>query len=115
MTTIKRHITSAVGACALLSSFSAHAEEDTGFRKITDIGCRHNAGICFVTLDDAPFGASIGCKGAPTNEFRFDDGDTVIGRRTFAALLAALIVTLMAGCTADKSTFSGRSGHVYSV
>lgn len=89
MDTMKRYIGCAVAACALLSSFSARADEETGWRKIVDIGCHHSGGTCFVTLDGAAFGASLGCPGAPTNQFRFDDGDTVTGRRTFTALLAA--------------------------
>jgi hypothetical protein len=106
MHTIKRYLTLAVAGCALLSSFNAHAEEDTGYRKIVDIGCHHNAGICFVTLDGAPFGASLGCPGAPTNQFRFDDGDTVIGRRTFSALMTAFatgksVSIHLAGCSSQ--------------
>jgi hypothetical protein len=101
-----RHIARAVATCALLCSFSAHADEDTGWRKIVDIGCHHNAGICYVTLDGAAFGASLGCRGAPTNEFRFDDGDTVIGRRTYSTLLAAAmsgknVWIHLVGCTSQ--------------
>ncbi|MCS0583189.1 hypothetical protein NX784_16485 [Massilia pinisoli] len=89
MNTIKRLITCAVATFALLSSFSAHADEETGWRKIVDIGCHHVGGTCFVALDGAAFGASLGCPGAPTNQFRFDDGNTVTGRRTDSTLLAA--------------------------
>jgi len=89
VTITTRHIARAIATCALLTSFSAHADEETGWRKIVDIGCHHVGGTCFVTLDGAAFGASLGCPGAPTNQFRFDDGDTVTGRRTYSTLLAA--------------------------
>jgi hypothetical protein len=65
--------------------------EDIGFRKIVGIGCHNIDGTCFVTVDGAVFGASLGCASGATTSFRFDNGDTAIGKRTFAALMAAYL------------------------
>ena len=72
-------------------SVSVNAGENVGGRKIVDIGCHSGDGTCFVTLDGAPFGASLSCRTSATNEFRFDNGDTAIGRRTYASFLAAML------------------------
>lgn len=89
---------------ASLFSTSALAGESIGARKIVGIGCHNTNAVCYVTMDGAAFGASLGCTVGATNDFRFDNGDTAIGRRTYAALMAAFMagksVTLyLDGCT----------------
>lgn len=79
----------AAGAC--LSSLNAYAGEDTGGRRILDVGCHNVNGTCFVDLDGAAFGASLNCPVGATNQFRFDNSDTAVGKRTFAALMAAYL------------------------
>lgn len=74
-----------------LLSIQAHADEDIDGRKIVDIGCHNDIATCFVTVNGAPFGATLNCLGGATNQFRFDNGDTAIGRRTFSALMTAFI------------------------
>lgn len=80
--------------------------EDTGMRKIVSLGCHHGNGTCYVTLDGSPFGRSLGCASGATNHFRFDDGDTAIGRRSYASFLAAflsnkLVSVSVSGCTSQ--------------
>jgi hypothetical protein len=77
------------GTC--VSSLNASAAEDIFGRKINSIGCHNTNGTCFVDLDGAAFGASLNCPLGATNQFRFDNGDTTDGKRTFAALMAAYI------------------------
>jgi hypothetical protein len=83
-----------IATCALIASIgligsSARAAENTGYRKIIYVGCHHFNNICFIQLEGSPFGGSLGCASGPTNEFRIDNADTVIGRRTYSTLLAA--------------------------
>jgi len=79
----------AAGMC--LGSLNAYAGEDLSARKIVDIGCHAGDGTCFVDLDGAPFGASLNCPVGAGNQFRFDNSDTSVGKRTFAALMAAYL------------------------
>jgi len=73
------------------SCLSAYAGEDLSARKIMDIGCHNSDGTCFVDLDGAAFGASLNCPVGAGNQFRFDNSDTAVGKRTFAALMAAYL------------------------
>jgi len=87
-------------------SASASAGESVQARKIVGLGCHNFNGICFVTLDGSAFASTLGCSVGTINEFRFDNGDTAIGKRTYAALLAASIagkaVTVyLDGCTSQ--------------
>jgi len=87
-------------------SGGALAAEYVGNRMVTDVGCHHVNPICYVTLDGAAFGSSLGCPVASSNEFRFDDGDTAIGRRSYASLLAAFLAkkhisVVLDGCTSQ--------------
>jgi hypothetical protein len=97
-------------ACMLLFIVSfgycapAESREDLGPRKIIEIGCHHGDGTCFVTLEGAPFGATLNCVYTPTTQFRFDNSDTPIGRRTYAAMLAAKMAdkpvhVVVSGCS----------------
>lgn len=77
-------------ASSLVVVGDADAAEYVSGRQITNIGCHHGDGTCFVTLDGAPFGANEGCSQGPAhNQFRFDNADTPHGRRTYASLLMA--------------------------
>jgi hypothetical protein len=67
------------------------AAEDLGPRKILSVGCHHTDGTCFFNLDGPSFGSSLGCTAAVGNQFRIDNGDTAIGRRTYASMLAAFL------------------------
>ncbi|HSI48017.1 MAG TPA: hypothetical protein VLA61_07090 [Ideonella sp.] len=102
-----RQLMAAIGCAAAFLSASAYAGVDgANGRKIVDIGCHNVDGTCFVTLSGAAFGASMGCGGA-TNEFRFDNGDTAIGRRSYASLLAAYLAgktisVYLDGCTGQN-------------
>jgi len=88
----KKYISWCAVVWIYLLSFNLYAAEDgTGWRKIVDIGCHNVDAICFVTLDGPSFGTNLSCPVSQTNEFRFDNNDTPIGRRTFAALLAAYL------------------------
>lgn len=94
----------AAGAVAL----PAHATE-TVSGHVTGIGCHSTDNTCFVTLDSAPFGTTLGCTGVPaggTQQFRFDNGDTAQGRRTYASMLWAMQVqrvveVTLNGCNAQ--------------
>jgi hypothetical protein len=93
-----------------MTSMNAHAaEEDTGWRKIVDIGCHSTDGdgTCFVTLDGSAFGASLGCQVGPTTQFRFDNANTDTGKRTFAALLAAYVSGKSVGIHLNACTWQG--------
>lgn len=68
-----------------------YAGETISDRKIIDIGCHRDTGTCFVTLDGPGFGSSLKCPSGLTNDFRFDDADTINGRRTYASLYAAFL------------------------
>ncbi|WP_228277584.1 hypothetical protein [Acinetobacter dispersus] len=68
-----------------------YAGEDVQGRKIIDIGCHRDIGTCYVTLDGPAFGSSLKCLHGATNQFRFDDSDSVNGRRAYASLLAAFL------------------------
>lgn len=92
------------GMC--VSSLNAYAGEDSGARKVVDVGCHNVDGTCFVDLDGPAFGASLNCPIKSTNQFRFDNGDTAIGKRTFAAFMAAYlsgkrITVHLEGCSAQ--------------
>jgi hypothetical protein len=94
----------AAGMC--MSSLNAYAGEDSGVRKVVNVGCHTGDGTCFVGLDGPAFGASLNCPTGATNQFRFDNGDTAIGKRAFAAFMAAYLsgkhVTVhFEGCSAQ--------------
>ena len=91
---------------SMIGSNAHAADEDTGFRKIINIGCSNVNDTCFVVLDGPLFGASLGCPSGSTNEFRFNNGDTTYGKRTYASLLAAYLAgkrvsAYLSGCTAE--------------
>ena len=90
-----------------LGSGGSVAAEYPSNRLITDIGCHHVNAICYVTLDGGTLGSSLGCPVAPTSEFRFDDGDTAIGRRTYASLLAAFLAKKHVSFMVDGCTVQG--------
>lgn len=84
----------------------ALAGELVGPRKIVDLGCHNMDGTCFVTLAGDAFGATQGCVSALSNDFRFDNGDTAVGKRSYASLLAAFlsgksVTVYLEGCTAQ--------------
>lgn len=90
---------------ALLGS-RASAGESVGSRKIVSLGCHNSDGTCYVTLDGSSFGSTLGCTVATYQEFRFDNGDTVVGKRTYASLLAAFfsgryVSVYLDGCTSQ--------------
>lgn len=74
-----------------LAMSSADAAEMVGYRLVSMVGCHHTNGTCYAQLDGAAFGTTTGCTISSTNEFRFDDGDTAIGRRSYASLLTAYL------------------------
>jgi len=89
-----------------LSITDAAAGESVASRKVVGVGCHNGDGICFVTLDGSPFGASLGCAVGASNDFRFDNGDTSIGKRAYASFLAAalagkLVSVSLEGCTSQ--------------
>jgi hypothetical protein len=101
-----RPIALVAAVAAIFVSVSASAGENVGPRKVLDVGCHNTNGICYVTLDGSAFGATLGCPSAPTKEFRFDNGDTIIGRRAYASFLAALmsgksVSVYLEGCTSQ--------------
>lgn len=83
---------------------SVYAGEDIFDRKIIDIGCHRDNGICYVIVDGQSFGSSLGCPYGLTNQFRFDDADSINGRRAYASLYAAFLLgksisVYLSGCT----------------
>ncbi len=93
-------------AAAATAPLAAHAAEDLGARTVTNLGCHHGNGTCYVGLSGAPFGSSLGCTINPSTQFRFDDGDTAIGRRSYASFLAAYlagksVTAVVSGCTSQ--------------
>jgi hypothetical protein len=80
-----------------------------GNKKIVTIGC-HNVdpSICYVSVD-SKFNALYcdSSKSGPTDEIRWDNADTVMGRRTYASLLVAHLagktvnIVLSGACTLD--------------
>ena len=91
MTFFRTIALSALAAGMCLGSLNAYAGENLSGRKVLDVGCHNNAATCFVDLDGPPFGSTLGCSVSSTSQFRFDNGDTSIGKRTFAAFLAAYL------------------------
>jgi len=103
-TSLRRCLAVLALAAAGFAADSAAATEGVSTRKILDVGCHNTDGVCFVTLDGASFGSSLGCAVSVTNEFRFDNGDTSIGRRSYASILAAFlsgrsVSIVLNGCT----------------
>jgi hypothetical protein len=97
----------AVALCAAVSSIqNASAIEDISPRQILKLGCHHVNGTCYVVLDGAPFGSTLNCTYAG-NEFRFDAGDTAIGIRSYASLLAAKLKGRSVNVTIDGCTVQG--------
>lgn len=95
-----------LGLCAILvlAVSVAWAGEDLGTRKISNLGCHNGDGTCYVTLEGATFGSSLGCPNAPVPEFRFDNADTDAGKRSYATFLSAFlygkpVVVHVDGCT----------------
>jgi hypothetical protein len=91
----------------LFTSLS-HADENISSRKIVDIGCHAYNGICYVQLDGPAFGSTLNCSSpaSSTNQFRFDNADSVNGKRAFAALYAAFLTkkeidVYLSGCTSQ--------------
>jgi hypothetical protein len=81
-----------VGVFGLITLLASAATAETAIgRKVKFVGCHNIDGTCYVQLDGAAFGSSQNCSVNPTNEFRFDNGDTVIGRRAYASFLTALV------------------------
>jgi hypothetical protein len=86
------------------SSIDALAGESIVLRKVVGVGCHNSDGTCFINLDGSPFGSTLGCAIGGLNEFRFDNGDTSIGKRAYASFLAAslsgkLVTVALEGCT----------------
>jgi len=95
---------SATFVLAILLTEPVWAGESTGVRKILYLGCHDTDGTCYVGLDGGAFGVTLGCPLGPMAEFRFDNGDTDVGRRAYASLLAAMlsgksVVVSLDGCT----------------
>ncbi|WP_288454723.1 hypothetical protein [uncultured Acinetobacter sp.] len=92
----------------LIFSSLSYADENINSRKIIDIGCHVNDGICYVRLDGPEFGSTLGCSITSTNQFRFDNANSVNGKRAFAALYAAFLTqkvvdVYLSGCTSQGS------------
>jgi len=97
---------SALAAGTFLGSLNAYAGENLSARKVLDIGCHNTNGTCFVDLDGPVFGSSLNCPVNSTSQFRFDNSDTSVGKRTFAAFLAAYltgkrVAVYLEGCSAQ--------------
>src|SRR5258706_16279759 len=88
---MKSGLWSTVFFAAISVAAAAWAGENVGPRKVVNVGCHNVDGICFVTLDGSAFGSTLSCPVTSTTEFRFDNGDTTVGRRTYASFLAALV------------------------
>jgi len=106
MTFLKKIALWAFAASLCAGSLNAYAGEDLSARKIVNVGCHTGDGTCFVELDGAAFGASLNCPVKPTNQFRFDNSDTAVGKRTFAAFMAAYLsgkhlAVHLEGCSAQ--------------
>ncbi|MPS62318.1 MAG: hypothetical protein E2595_12630 [Acinetobacter sp.] len=91
---------------ALCFNTTLFAAESVEGRKIIDIGCHADSGICYVTLSGSPFGSTLGCRFPQTNEFRFENVETSHGKRAYASLLAAFLAkktvdVYLAGCTSQ--------------
>ena len=84
---------------------SAAAVENLGPRQVVSLGCHNTDGTCYVSLDGAAFGSTLGCS--VTNEFRFDNGDTAIGMRAYASLLAAMLKGRSVSVTLNECTIQG--------
>lgn len=80
-----------VALVAALISGPLLAAEDVPSSRVLGVGCHSGDGTCYVRLEDRTFGASLGCPISNTNEFRFDNGDTPVGRRNYASFLAAAL------------------------
>lgn len=94
-----------VGACLHTPAFGS---ESLTNRKIHSIGCHAGDGTCFVQLEGAAFGSSLGCTVTSTSEFRFDNAGTADGRRAYASFLAAFlsgrpVSVVLLGCTSQGS------------
>lgn len=104
MKKVRLCIYSMVLVVGLIISSTSVASELVGPRNIVSVGCHNGSGTCFITLDGASFGGSLGCANGPINQFRFDNGDTDDGKRSFAAFLAAYLngkrtTVYLDGCT----------------
>jgi hypothetical protein len=99
----------AVAICAVvLSVQNASAWEDLNSPRLIDkLGCHHVDGTCYVVLDGAAFGSTLGCSVAVGNEFRFDEGDSAIGIRSYASLLAAKLKGRSVNVSIDGCTKQG--------
>jgi len=96
-----------------LSNTSAFASESVAGRKVVGVGCHGADGICYVTLDGSPFGASLSCASGTSNDFRFDNGDTSSGKRAYASFLAAALAGKTVSVTLEGCTSQGYSKLAY--
>jgi len=99
--------------CTSLSSNGAFAGESVAGRKVVGVGCHNTDGTCFVTLDGSPFGATLGCAVGASNDFRFDNGDTPIGKRAYASFLAAALAGKTVSVSLEGCTSQGFSRLAY--
>ena len=71
---------------ALLFFFGfSYADEPTGYRKITGMGCHVVDGICFVNLEGSLFGSTEGCSSVQARW----DSSTAGGKNNLSMLMAA--------------------------
>lgn len=96
--------------CALALSVCAAVAKSAEYvpaRYIVDLGCHNTNGTCYVTLDGSGFGSSLGCALGVTTQFRFDDADTAIGRRSWASMLFAFSMKKHVGVSVNGCTAQG--------
>ena len=107
---MKRYVIPLISTGLLLISNFSYADENTGFRKILDVGCHLHDGTCFVVVDGAAIGGSYGCS---STQIRWDANTPVMGKHHLSMMLATMKASGLAyfnisGCytqqAADGST-----------
>ena len=96
---MKRLILSLISTCLLLISNISYAAENTGFRKILDVGCHLHDGTCFVVVDGAAIGGSYGCS---STQIRWDANTSAMGKHHLSMMLATMKASGLASFNIDS-------------
>ncbi|KQU65065.1 MULTISPECIES: hypothetical protein [unclassified Rhizobacter] len=102
----RRSVTAALAFIAAFSSPIPAMALESVSGQVKRIGCHYTDNTCFVALDSANFGASLGCAN-PGTEFRFDGADTPAGKRAYASFLAAYLSQRTVGVVLDGCSAQG--------
>jgi len=97
----------AIFSTCIIFSCVAFASEDTGPRRIVQIGCVLTTGQCYVSVSGTPVGSTFGCS---STSVRWNADNTASGNRWFVLLYGAYLKGKtvdfnISGCYPDSPEF----------